>query len=264
LDNQNYILGILVVLLIILVVLVVVLIDSYRPVIKDEPSFSSNSLRADYNYQQIQSYLEDNSWKKKGIEDEDVAEQDEVNKVGTALLLYLEDNQQLPESLSDLLGKYLVKLPSKVNSLNYINNELNLIETINTILRKSKFVQDKTLAFRPYSLLVDSLDKRIYLLQGKKQVKAYPIGVGGRENPTPKGEFRIKNKLKLSGKDQKIYGDYWLGIDLWTKGGGYGIHGSTNQLPVSEQKSKGCIRMRAEDLEQLYRLIPLRTKIVIR
>lgn len=241
------------------IVLVIILIDTYSPGLKVEQKSSSNQLESEYNYQEIQNYLE----AKRNTKTERIVKQAILNKCGTALLLYLEDNYQFSDNFNDLLGGYLVEIPPEITKLNYITDDFNLLDVIKGFLAEGNL--NKSITFKPYSLLVDSSAKMIYLMQGEEQVKAYPIGVGSAESPTPKGEFRIKNKLKLSGKDKEIYGDYWLGIDLWTKGGSYGIHGSTNQeLPVSQQESKGCIRMRAEDLEQLYHLIPLRTKIVIK
>jgi hypothetical protein len=241
-----------------------ILIDSYSPVVKDKQESFSNRVRNEkYNYQEIQNYLENNSWNKR--EKRMINKSAMLNKIRTALLLYLEDNHHLPQNLNELLGEYLIEVPVDRDILSYTNSRINLLKDITEILKESNLNQNKLSAFKPYSLLVDSLAKRIYLMQGENIVKGYPIGVGGVESPTPKGEFRIKNKLKLSGKEQKVYGDYWIGIDLWTKGGGYGIHGSTDQeVPVSKQNSRGCIRMRAADLQELYQLIPLRTKIVIK
>jgi lipoprotein-anchoring transpeptidase ErfK/SrfK len=53
-------------------------------------------------------------------------------------------------------------------------------------------------------------------------------------------------------------GDYALDL-----GGGYLIHGTTNEASIGQASSHGCIRMRAEDVEWLFGNVPVGTSVVI-
>ncbi|GAB6098318.1 hypothetical protein JCM16358_01970 [Halanaerocella petrolearia] len=206
-----------------------------------------------------------------------------LNKLKLALFLYLKEHHYLPDELTDLKEEYLSHIPVETvtgkndatNKLDltggwYYNpeqiNDFDVTKIIDKVLKPNiNSVQKSRREFTPYHIMVNRSKHKLYIIQNNRKIKSYPIVVGGAESPTPVGEFRIKNKVRLTGKQKKIYGQYWIGIDLWTKGGSYGIHGITNtDLDIVEQYSKGCIRMKNKDLKQLYDFIPIKTKIVIK
>ena len=44
---------------------------------------------------------------------------------------------------------------------------------------------------------------------------------------------------------------------------GYGIHGTVEPESIGKQVTAGCVRMRNEEVEQLYMLIPTGTQVKI-
>ncbi|MCK8816370.1 L,D-transpeptidase [Natroniella sulfidigena] len=209
--------------------------------------------------------------------------QQQLTKIRTALLLYLQDNYQLPTELNQLVGDYLLNLPTEpVSNSKRVNNRLdqqggwyynpqkindstNLLTLIEKSLKPNlKSTKDYNSPFKPYQLLIVTDEQQLHLKQGAEKVANYPIGIGAQESPTPIGKFKVKDKFPVTGEQKEDYGDYWLGIDLWTKGGSYGIHGTGSTTPITEQESAGCIRLKAEAIEELYHLIPLQTRVTIK
>ena len=54
-------------------------------------------------------------------------------------------------------------------------------------------------------------------------------------------------------------GSRWLGFDIK----GYGIHGTLQPDKIGQQVTAGCVRMRNADVEELYRILPYATEVVI-
>jgi len=233
------------------------------------------------DYDNINQYLKDSKYNNLKVLNK-APKLKNLNKLRTALLLYLEDHNQLPDKLEDLVGKYLINIPVEtISNSNRVTNTLDfsggwyynsqiMQSELNKIIEKSLQVNIKhnsslDTSFQPSRILVDRSQYRLYMVRNSKVIKSYPIAIGAKESPTPAGEFRIKSKAILSGEQREIYGKYWIGIDLWTKGGGYGIHATTDsKIDITKQSSKGCIRMKKDDLKELYDLVPLRTKVIIK
>lgn len=109
-----------------------------------------------------------------------------------------------------------------------------------------------------------------YFLDGK-EVKKYPVAVGKPTAPTPVGSFRIINKVMnptwyppLGGRPvppgpANPLGRYWLGF----LPSGYGLHGNNNPSSIGKAVSLGCVRLRNEDVEELFSLIPVGTPLTI-
>jgi lipoprotein-anchoring transpeptidase ErfK/SrfK len=60
------------------------------------------------------------------------------------------------------------------------------------------------------------------------------------------------------GKNNPI-GTRWMGLSK----DGYGIHGTNAPASIGHAASHGCIRMRQQDLEELFDLIPVGTAVKI-
>jgi hypothetical protein len=94
-------------------------------------------------------------------------------------------------------------------------------------------------------------------VQGQK-FKTYTVAVGNPSTPTPVGEYQIIYKGKDWGSS---YGPRWLGLNVpW---GIYGIHGTNKPYSIGQHLSHGCIRMRNNDVIELFEMIPLGTKVAI-
>jgi hypothetical protein len=108
-----------------------------------------------------------------------------------------------------------------------------------------------------YSILVDTQEKRLYLLYNGKLMKRYICAVGKSSTPSPLGSYKITEKSKWG----EGFGGYWLGINCpW---GVYGIHGTTNPGSIGTSASHGCIRLFNSDAEELYNIVPYGTPVCI-
>lgn len=57
------------------------------------------------------------------------------------------------------------------------------------------------------------------------------------------------------------FGPRWLGLNVpW---GNYGIHGTNKPFSIGQHLSHGCIRMRNNDVIELFEMIPLGAKVTI-
>lgn len=101
-----------------------------------------------------------------------------------------------------------------------------------------------------YQVHIDLWTKELFVKDGKKVIKEYHIAPGTEKSPTPIGTFVITNKSKSWGGG---FGTRWLGLNVpW---GDYGIHGTNKPWLVGKNVSGGCIRMRNEDVEELFDII---------
>jgi L,D-transpeptidase ErfK/SrfK len=120
-------------------------------------------------------------------------------------------------------------------------------------------------------ITINLAEFRLYYLwmeEGIRKVRIYPVGIGSEGWNTPEGKFTIAGKTERpawtvppSIRAEKPYlparvppgpenplGDYWLELSLR----GYGIHGTNKPLGVGRRVSHGCIRMYPEDIRDLY------------
>lgn len=122
-----------------------------------------------------------------------------------------------------------------------------------------------------FSVLVDK-SQNILILKCDGQIfKTYVIATG-KNNSTPLGIFKIKDKIINplwfkpgapepipAGNPENILGTRWMGFDLPS----YGIHGTTEPQTIGQQVTNGCVRMKNEDAEELYSLLPIDSEVTI-
>jgi lipoprotein-anchoring transpeptidase ErfK/SrfK len=120
--------------------------------------------------------------------------------------------------------------------------------------------QDK--ASRPARKIVVSIpDRKLAVLEAGRVVKIFPTAVGAPKSPSPTGSYTIvlrladptwygKGKIVPPGKGSPI-GTRWLGLSVK----GYGIHGTNNPASIGHNASHGCIRLRNQDIEQLFGMV---------
>ncbi|MFC1709849.1 L,D-transpeptidase family protein [Candidatus Omnitrophota bacterium] len=120
-----------------------------------------------------------------------------------------------------------------------------------------------------FSIFVDKSQNILILKLNDGVIKTYSVSTGDN-NSTPIGTYKITTKLvdPVWYKDGKaipatspenILGSRWLGFDLPK----YGIHGTTEPDKIGLQITAGCVRMRNEEVEELYSLIPVGTEATI-
>ncbi len=120
-----------------------------------------------------------------------------------------------------------------------------------------------------FNIYVDKSQNILILKDEDSVVKVYDVSTG-KNNSTPVGEFKITTRLidpvwfnqgavVPAESPQNVLGTRWLGFDI----PGYGIHGTVEPGTIGQQVTAGCVRMKNEDVEELYSIIPLKTKVVI-
>ena len=100
--------------------------------------------------------------------------------------------------------------------------------------------------------------------------RIYQVGIG-RDNRTPVGTFKVRDKVinpawdspegRIPPSDPRnILGTRWMGLeatgDTSPSLTGYGIHGTTLPDTVGTPSSAGCVRLRNEEVNDLYDAIP--------
>ncbi len=112
-------------------------------------------------------------------------------------------------------------------------------------------------------------------LHGAGGVERFPVAIGsnpdGRDKEaagdcrTPEGEFEIVSVEDSAGWDrdgERVYGPFFLRIACppWE---GIGIHGTNEPETVGSKATRGCIRVRNEDLLRIVSHVGVGTTIVI-
>ncbi|NDJ17578.1 L,D-transpeptidase [Myxacorys almedinensis] len=128
----------------------------------------------------------------------------------------------------------------------------------------------------PLRLEIQLSQRRVTLYQGNTTLKSYPIAVGRPGWETPKGTYKVQQRIqnpawihpmtgeKVKGGDpENPLGNYWLGF--WTDGRNWiGFHGTPTPKSVGTAASHGCIRMYNQDISELFAKIPLGTEVTVR
>jgi lipoprotein-anchoring transpeptidase ErfK/SrfK len=127
------------------------------------------------------------------------------------------------------------------------------------------------------SILVVKSQRHLYLYNGTKLEKDYPCAIGTPGHPTPAGWWVIENKRYMptwtnpgsawaAGMPSYIGPGYnnplgTRALDL--NASGIRIHGSSNDYSIGTAASHGCMRMHMPDIEELYPLVPVGTRVII-
>lgn len=109
-----------------------------------------------------------------------------------------------------------------------------------------------------FQILVDRESYRLALISGGIMVRSYPIGLGGSK--TPDGEFVISEKVRNpNNRSNGEFGSRGMTLSDTL----YAIHGTNQPNSIGKDQSLGCVRMLKEDLEELYDMVPIGTKVTI-
>jgi lipoprotein-anchoring transpeptidase ErfK/SrfK len=120
------------------------------------------------------------------------------------------------------------------------------------------------------------IDKSEYALTihfDGEPVAKFPVGLG-RNDATPEGNFVIANKVTnpdwsdrgrivKAGDPETPLGKRWMGLGTDGRTTSYGIHPTNEPESIGANMSRGCIRMRPEDAETVFRLCPSGTAVYI-
>lgn len=109
----------------------------------------------------------------------------------------------------------------------------------------------------PYLIFVSIDDSKLYVFKSGILYKSYPISPGKPSTPTPVGTFRIISKAYWGDG----FGGRWMGLNV--RYGKYGIHGTIYENYIGAHVSQGCVRMRNDDIKELFSYIPIGTTVIL-
>ncbi|NLH83596.1 MAG: L,D-transpeptidase, partial [Phyllobacteriaceae bacterium] len=130
----------------------------------------------------------------------------------------------------------------------------------------------------PGTIVVDTTTRHLYLVETGGKARRYGVGVGrpgfqwaGAHRVTRKAEWpgwtppaaMLKRKPDLP-RHMDGGPDNPLGARaLYLGSTEYRIHGSNEPWTIGQAVSSGCIRMRNEDVTDLYGRVPVGTRVVV-
>ncbi len=121
-------------------------------------------------------------------------------------------------------------------------------------------------------ILINVPQRLLFFFRNGEVVATYPVGLGRPNWPTPYGDFgvallsknpnwvvpiNIQEEMRREGQVVRTQvppgpnnplGKYWIGLSR----PGYGIHGTVSPSSIYQFRSHGCIRLRNEDIAELY------------
>jgi lipoprotein-anchoring transpeptidase ErfK/SrfK len=123
-------------------------------------------------------------------------------------------------------------------------------------------------------LVIRLKDRRVYVYRQNDVQTSFPIAVGKAGWETPKGTFKVIQKIKNpswehpwtgevvpSGPDNPL-GTRWIGF--WTDGKNViGFHGTPNEESVGRAASHGCVRMFDKDVQVLFEKVDVGTPVIV-
>jgi len=126
------------------------------------------------------------------------------------------------------------------------------------------------------SVLVDLDAHWAFYLASDEVVAAWPIGVGKEDSATRTGAFQVGKKLKEPmwfpagrkpvpyGAPENPLGTRWIEWnDIEGKPTHLGFHGTNEPGSIGRDGSLGCIRMRTEDVEELFEILPVGASVQV-
>ena len=165
-------------------------------------------------------------------------------------------------------GDSLVKIAKEFNtSYAFIMRINNKSRTLIKIGERLKILKGEL------SLLVDKSDYTLTILLNGYFIKQYPVGIG-ESDKTPVGVFFVDNKLinptwyspegvYKYGHPKNVLGTRWIGFEDKDDLYGYGIHGTADPDSIGKDMSNGCIRLKNENVEELFDFVKAKTRVVM-
>jgi len=119
-----------------------------------------------------------------------------------------------------------------------------------------------------FSIIVSRSKNTLTLLTGEMVMKEYTIGTG-EYRKTPLGDFKIRDRIVEPpwktipyGDPRNVLGTRWMGlVNEGDTVRGYGIHGTWEPETIGKSVSQGCIRMNNEDVEEIFKIVPIGTPV---
>ena len=137
----------------------------------------------------------------------------------------------------------------------------------------SGWVQRDQVRIRPVSheVVVDLSSRTGSLLEDRRKVRSFRVGVGTAGTPTPTGRFYVTVKLRPPQISAAAYGAWALGLSGYsevhqtfgTGDGQIALHGTYKPWLLGQPVSNGCVRMDNDTITLLAETLPLGTPVTI-
>ncbi|HTF90964.1 MAG TPA: L,D-transpeptidase [Planctomycetota bacterium] len=124
-------------------------------------------------------------------------------------------------------------------------------------------------------MLVDISTRWVMYMMGEEVVAAWEGGVGKPGNDTVPGQYKIGSKMEKpswfrSGAKPVPFGDpenplgtRWLSWQANGVESHLGFHGTTDPSTVGGAVSSGCVRLRNQDVEVLFEILPEKADVLV-
>jgi len=195
----------------------------------------------------------------------------ELNRSPGVSLLPLLATERYTVAANDSLWKLCNKVfPDRFGA----TPEVGLMKLVNGMSTdRLKLGQILAVPTQPATVRVDMLQHGLTVWLGDTLVAAYRVGLG-KEKRTPAGTFTILVKQERPawffdgrtipyGDPENVLGTRWMGFDDQPGATGLGIHGTAAPESIGRDESMGCVRMRNEEVEELFDLLPRGTQVTI-
>lgn len=137
---------------------------------------------------------------------------------------------------------------------------------------------------KPGTIVIETSQRMLYLVEGNGQAMRYGVGVGkpgfewaGRHKISRKAEWPAwtppeEMKIRVRLKEGRILPDHMEGGEanplgaraMYLGNSLYRIHGTNQPWTIGKNVSSGCIRMRNEDVTDLYERVGVGTQVIVR
>ncbi len=122
-----------------------------------------------------------------------------------------------------------------------------------------------------YRLVVRLRSNELRLWRGERLLARYPVALGTRSTPTPRGLYYVVELLQPN-KANGTYGPFSFGLSAHSNvlkrfaggDGRVGLHGTNQPGLIGSDVSHGCIRLRNGAVRRLAKILPLGTPVYIR
>jgi len=116
---------------------------------------------------------------------------------------------------------------------------------------------------------------RLALLLDGVYVKEYPVGIG-KDELTPSGELTVADMMVRAdwyppeggvikyGEEGYQLGERWIAFADEPGASGLGIHGTDDEASIGTKCSNGCIRLRNDDVIELYDFMQPGSRVLIK
>jgi L,D-transpeptidase ErfK/SrfK len=146
----------------------------------------------------------------------------------------------------------------------------------NSLLREGQLLQIDNRHVVPQSetdgILINIPQRMLFYLSAGSLVRAYPLGLGRADWPTPTGRFTVVSKeenptwdvpesiqeeMRREGKavvtqvppcPENPLGKHWIATSI----AAYGIHGTNAPTSIYQFRTHGCIRLQPDDIADLF------------